>query len=478
MKRRFLILTLVALLLPAALSPAARAAGGEDGRRASPFADVAPGDWYYEDVMALYELGLASGQRTDRFAPEEEMTVGEALALAARLRSLHMYGDSEIGPLAFPGELWYEPYVSFLQSLGSIGLEFEGAYTRPALRAEAAHILANALPQDLFAPINRELVVTGYANRNYITDVDDYTPYREDILLLYQWGILSGVDATGSFAPGDTILRGQMASMAARLINENLRIPLPWRLDAAYSRAGISMAELVTSDGSFHSAPSPEDAAAIDADVRYMLSRGERELFLQYEPGQLTPQTIDRLKEAFLLTARLYVEQGYNKLQCSYSVKTGFVTMAFSSSLYEEELIDFYREATMDYAVQVHDAMWADKLITADMSDYDKALTYFTWLCNHCRYDFASTDASMSHSGYRVFAEGAAVCDGYTAAYNLLLKLEGIKCSTYSTDSHIWTVAELDGTVCHIDTTWGDQTDAVAYRFFAMSPEKAVARFP
>ena len=63
MKRRFLILTLVALLLPAALSPAARAAGGEDGRRASPFADVAPGDWYYEDVMALYELGLASGQR-------------------------------------------------------------------------------------------------------------------------------------------------------------------------------------------------------------------------------------------------------------------------------------------------------------------------------------------------------------------------------------------------------------------------------
>ena len=308
--------------------------------------------------------------------------------------------------------------------------------------------------------------------------MDDYTPYREDILLLYQWGILSGVDATGSFAPGDTILRGQMASMAARLINENLRIPLPWRLDAAYSRAGISMAELVTSDGSFYSAPSPEDAAAIDADVRYMLSRGERELFLQYEPGQLTPQTIDRLKEAFLLTARLYVEQGYNKLQCSYSVKTGFVTMAFSSSLYEEELIDFYREATMDYAVQVHDAMWADKLITADMSDYDKALTYFTWLCNHCRYDFASTDASMSHSGYRVFAEGAAVCDGYTAAYNLLLKLEGIACSTYSTDSHIWTVAELDGTVCHIDTTWGDQTDAVAYRFFAMSPEEAVARFP
>ena len=131
----------------------------------------------------------------------------------------------------------------------------------------------------------------------------------------------------------------------------------------------------------------------------------------------------------------------------------------------------------MDYAVQVHNAMWADKLITADMSECDKALTYFTWLCNSCRYDFASDDASMSHSGYRVFAEGVAVCDGYTAAYNLLLKLEGIDCRTYSTASHIWTVAELDGATYHIDTTWGDQTDAIAYRFFAMSEEEAVSRF-
>ena len=475
MKRRALILALAVLLLPAALSPAARAAGGEDA--VPPFADVSPGDWYYDGVMVLHQLGLANGLEPDRFAPGEEMTVGEALALAARLRSLYVYGDSEIGPLSFSGQFWYEPYVAFLQSLGAIGDEFEGRYNSPALRSEAAHILANALPHELLEPINREVVVTGYANRNYITDVDDYTPYREDILLLYQWGILSGTDETGSFQPEGTILRGQMASMAARLVNSELRITLPWRLDTASSRAGTTMAQLVTSDGSFYSAPAPDDAQAIDADVRYMLSRGERQLFLQYEPGQLTARTIDRLKEAFLLTARLYVEQGYNKIQCSYSTKTGLVTLSFSSSLYEENLIDFYREATMDYAVQVHDAMWTDKLVTADMSDYDKALVYFTWLCDHCRYDFASDDASMSHSGYRVFAEGAAVCDGYTAAYNLLLKLEGIDCRTYSTASHIWTVAELDGETYHIDTTWGDQTDTIAYRFFAMSEEEAVSRF-
>ena len=69
------------------------------------------------------------------------------------------------------------------------------------------------------------------------------------------------------------------------------------------------------------------------------------------------------------------------------------------------------------------------------------------------------------------------MCDGYTAAYNLLLKLEGIDCTTVSRGDHIWTAAELDGTVYHIDTTWGDQTGAIAYQFFAMTEADALARF-
>ena len=116
------------------------------------------------------------------------------------------------------------------------------------------------------------------------------------------------------------------------------------------------------------------------------------------------------------------------------------------------------------------------------MTEYEKARTYFAWVCENCRYDFAAVgaDDSMSHSGWRVFAQSLAVCDGYTAAYNLLLKLEGIACGTYTLDSqnHIWTVAELDGEVYHIDTTWGDQAKEVAYRFFGMTEAEALARFP
>ena len=66
------------------------------------------------------------------------------------------------------------------------------------------------------------------------------------------------------------------------------------------------------------------------------------------------------------------------------------------------------------------------------------------------------------------------MCDGYTGAYNLFLKLEGIDCYALSNSSHIWTVANLDGTEVHIDTTWGDSNPAsINYTYFAMTPEES-----
>ena len=296
-------------------------------------------------------------------------------------------------------------------------------------------------------------------------------------MLLYQGGILSGVDGTGSFLPGKAIPRCQVAAMVTRLVYSDMRIQLSWDYAFAYGRTGTSLADLVYSDGSFYPAPMPDELREIDADVRYMLSRGERTVSLSYPAGTLNSGQVSQLMEVFLDTARFYVEQTYNNILCSYSVRSGRVTMTFSSSLYGDDLIDSYREATMQYAIEVHDTMWADGLITPVMSDYDKARVYFDWICGQCRYDYDCDDNSMSHSGYNVFAVGLAVCDGYTAAYNLLLKLEGISCTTISTESHIWTIATLDGVEYHIDTTWGDWTEPAAYRYFAMTEAEALARF-
>ena len=444
------------------------------------FSDISPDSWFYDTVKALYELGLTNGKGApDLFDPSGDLTVAEVITMASRLRSLYESGDSEAGRDAFGGSggEWYLPYVAHLQAQDVIGQEFEGSYDRPATRAEMAHVLAGALPQSLLEPVNREAVASGYGRGRYILDVKEDTPYRDDILLLYDWGIAGGSDDTGSFRPDWRISRSEAAAMVARLAYADLRVSLDWEVLPTYSKKGYTLEEMIESDGTFYGSPAIGDREKIDADIRYMLVNGERKISLEYPDGTVTRQFADQLLSAFLDVVRDYVEQTYNSVTAFYYLNGDRrqVEIVFSSSLYDESQIDRFREATMEYAIEVHDQMWADGMITEDMSEYDKARVYFTWICDHCRYDHM--DGLMSHSGYQAFATGLAVCDGYTAAYNLLLKLEGIRCGTYSTTNHIWTVAELDGETYHIDTTWGDSASGIDYRFFAMTESLAVGRF-
>lgn len=478
MKRRIMTVALAVFLLWQALPSQASAVGDFTPVRTyrDQFSDISGTDWYYDSVKFLYELGLTSGKGAENiFDPKGDIAVSEVITMAARLRSLWETGDSESGPSAYMGASWYTPYVTYLQDAGAIGRELEGGYTRPATRAEMAHVLAGALPSDRFDPINEEVVRSGWQAGQYIKDVTGNTRYRDDILRLYSWGITGGSDAMGTFHPEDNISRCEAAAMVARLASGGQRLSLDWEILPAYSKKGTTMPDLIQSDGAFYDAPSLNEPEKIDADVRYMLSRGERIINLKYPAGSLSTSYADELTEAFLNAARNYVEQTYNYVQVSYSTRTGVMTMTFGSSLYPENQIDYYRDETMAYALSVHDHLWETGQLNSGMTDYEKARVYFTWICEYCRYDHTSAD--MSHSAYRLFKERIAVCDGYTAAYNLLLKLEDIDCGTYSTIDHIWTIAELDGKTYHIDTTWGDQSSQVDYRYFAMTPTEAISRF-
>ena len=331
-----------------------------------------------------------------------------------------------------------------------------------------AHILANLLPEEALPSIHADLVTRCYAFGRFIADVTESTPYYPDILTLYRKGISIGSDAAGSFLPDAPISRGAVAAMLTRIMDPALRVTPQWDLSSLYSAKGTTLAALIK-PGTYISAPATD--AEMDESIRFMLSSGSHVLTLKY-PSLTMVQAREVLLQA-LSAAKVYCEQSYNRATCTYD-PDGEITITFFASATTETDLPYYRETALNAAITVHDELWGSGALYEGMAEWEKAWVYYTWICENCVYDKAATDNSFSHLPYSLFTLGKAVCDGYTGAYNLLLKLEGIECSAYVQGSHIWTVATLDGTEYHIDTTWGDSGESINYTFFAMTPAQSL----
>lgn len=469
---------IISLLLAAVLALTAPAAAAEPGAFArirsyeDAFSDVPAESVFYDNVAALYEYGLTVGKADGTFGLTDPLTVGQIVIFAGRIRSLYDWGDAEAGARAYSDEdsgLAAVPYLRYLQAEGVLGQELDAYLDQPATRAQVAHVLARTLPEGALEPLNDAAVDYALDSGAYLQDVTPDTPYYADILRLYRWGVSGGSDAAGSFLPEETVTRGAAAAMLTRMVDPALRVTLTWEEAAWTSAAGTTLADLVE-PGALISAPTT--TAEMDESVRYMLSAGSNQLTLQY-PGISMISARGRMEEA-LEVVKSYCEQGYNTVSCTVE-PDGELTLTFSAAGIQGD-VETYRTAALEAAIQIHDSLWSAGVLTPDMTETEIARVYYTWICENCTYDYGATDTSLSHIPYSLFTTGTAVCDGYTGAYNLLLKLEGIDCTALSNDSHIWTVAELDGTQVHIDTTWGDGGSAVDYGYFAMTPEQSWRR--
>ena len=442
-----LVLSVNALANSGEASPEAPAPAQEEtAEKASPFtplrtyagefADVKSGDWFAPSVVSAYEYGLLSGRGNGAFAPGDNVTLAEMLTIAARLRAIYTTGGEEVIPAAPLEESWYQPYVDYLKAENLLDNRFEGAYHLPASRAQMAGIFAFALPAEWYDEPNALLVTTAERSAS----------------------------------------RAEIAALLTRVVEPETRLTLTWTVAPYHSAAGATLAGLVAAPQKTALPASPKDTAAIDALVRGMLARGEHSITLQY-PKALSAATANALTQAFTSCVKTYCEQMYNVVSCR-SYATGRVVFTFSSTACAEKVLESYRAKTLAAAIRVHDSLWESGTLSYGMSQYEIAQAYYLWLCDNCRYDSAAGDDSASHLAYGALVGGLAVCDGYTGAYNLLLKLEGIDCTALFNDSHIWTLAELDGTTYHIDVTWGDQYGRTDLRYFGMSKEQSYQYHP
>lgn len=171
------------------------------------FNDIEDNAWYEKAVIDCYELGFMGGKGEGKFDPKGNVTLAEAVTMAARINKIY-YGNSPI--MEDTGSNWYDGAVTYLKEQSIIyGDEFKD-YAKDATRAELAYIFSNTLPYMEYAEIN---------NITELPDVNYETKYDSSIFKLYNSGIVTGSDKELTFKPESNISRAEVATIITRLVN-------------------------------------------------------------------------------------------------------------------------------------------------------------------------------------------------------------------------------------------------------------------
>ena len=183
------------------------------------YTDVSPRDWFSVWADLAYNLNLMQGVGNDTFAPNQTLTVAEALKLAAFLESQSAGDTFHLQPVT--GTPWYKSSVTYCEASGIISAGEFTDLERPVTRAEMAYIfsrtsLARSLPE-----INSLSRV-----KAAVPDVRTGDYAAAAIFGLYAKGILTGSDGDLTFRPKDSLTRAEAAAIVSRMARAEQRITL------------------------------------------------------------------------------------------------------------------------------------------------------------------------------------------------------------------------------------------------------------
>ena len=177
------------------------------------FTDVAAESWCAESVRAAVEYGLMDGVGGGRFAPDGSLTLAQTVVMACRIHSIYL-GEA---PDFSGGEPWYQPYLDYALDSGLITRDYsDGELGQAVTRADFAVIVGAALPDEALPEISS-------IEEGAIPDVTAEDPCYEAVYRLYRAGVLTGNDASGTFAPDSGINRGSAAALVSRMVDPSLR---------------------------------------------------------------------------------------------------------------------------------------------------------------------------------------------------------------------------------------------------------------
>lgn len=454
------------------------------------FTDVAS-DWSYSLIKTCYELGLMSEQSPGKFGPNDKVTIAEGVAAAARIHNLWRGGNGSF-PSSAP---WYQSAVDYAVQNDIMAQGQFSSFTAAITRAQLADLLAQVLPKKDYAPIN---------SVKSLPDVNDNTPGAAGIFKLYNAGIVSGIDAYGTFAPNSTISRAQMAAILCRLVQPESRLVFTLQPKPADLTVRSSSKALVVNGRPFYG------LVDIDGKAYFPLALGDGNNALMSDTIYYSNWDCDWDDEAFINvdaydlpsvlpdycltppsgnvigtarpgpTVRIPSEyhKSYNKVPTL--TLSGRFPMVKVSDLFQGCTVSgqdsaIYVELPLDSRRTLPDVKKEPDLVGQALTgllrstpketvraihDYlVNTLTYNPYTAtSEEAYKKASEEYELEHN--RILARKYGVCENYAELFQEMCLRAGIPCELtiglVEAGLHAWNRVYVDGKWLHVDCTWDD----------------------
>lgn len=329
------------------------------------------------------------------------------------------------------------------------------------------------------------------ASVDKFTDVPADAWYRDELAYALHNGYISGTSET-TFAPDAQVTRGQFVTILGRMVNADVsRFKTTQFEDVDITSWYGPYVEWARSTGIVNGISSkqfaPDNKITVEQ-MSVMVSNCISKLSLSPKAAPVVYSDMSSVStwavsgvEAMAKYNLIPVDAASNinphkqatRAECTVSLvrlaqSTG-MGVAPNADAGDEWVTDYsyydlYREdpAVVAKISSIHDELWASGAIKSGMTEKEKAIAYFHWMCENVRYGSdVGPNGNVNdidivyHSSYGPLILGKGVCDGLSYAYHHLLATEGIYCRTLMSDSHAWNVVTLDGKEYEIDLTEG-----------------------
>ena len=179
------------------------------------FSDVPSGHWAYDFVEQAAQKGWIAGYDDGSFGADDQVTYAQLSTMLVRA-----FYSEEYEAYSGPVDVWYRPFCQVADTLrlydGTSGdqTDYDQVMDLPVDRYEMAQILYNIL-RDKGAEDGQTASAAGIADWDSIP-----LRYRDAVRGAVSAGIISGVDASGTFGGDGLMTRSQAAVVLTRLAEQ------------------------------------------------------------------------------------------------------------------------------------------------------------------------------------------------------------------------------------------------------------------